>query len=144
MKTTARFISITLIIVATLTLTGCTHNNGDIGIWFGTWHVTDITADGKALTWDGDYFFQFQSSIFRVSQVTDHETSVESYGTWSEDDDASTLTVNFVDSSVYYLYVPGFDTDNQFTVTRTSSSQVTFTRMANNGVTYAYSLKKQP
>jgi len=142
----ARHCNFTLLLVATITLwlTGCTRNNGDIGIWFGTWHVTSITADGAAVNYEGDYFFQFQTTVFRVSRVTDHEESVESFGTWSEDEDASTLTVNFVDPDVYYLYVPGFDTVNAFHVTRMSSSQVTFTRTADDGVTYVYSLKKQP
>jgi len=45
---------------------------------------------------------------------------------------------------VYYLYVPGFGTANAFDVTRKSSSQVTLTRTADDGVTYVYTLKKQP
>ena len=35
----------TLIALLTLVgLSGCTHNDGDIGIWFGTWMVEDITG----------------------------------------------------------------------------------------------------
>ena len=35
-------------------MSGCTHNNGDIGPWFGTWQVTGIDADGAPLAeYDG-------------------------------------------------------------------------------------------
>jgi len=141
---TMKTIRLLTTLLAALALTACTHNNGDIGIWFGTWHVTTITANGTPVAYDGDYFFQFQSSVFRVCLVQQHEQTTESYGTWSEADDGTTMSINFVDPQVYYLYVPGFETSNVFTVSRGGSSQATFTRTAADGVTYVYALNKQP
>jgi len=142
MRTARRLALTAVVMMAAVVLTGCTHNDGDIGIWFGTWHVETITADGAAVDVDGDYFFQFQSSVFRVSLVQEHEQSVESYGTWSEGD--GTMTISFPDASVYYLYVPGLETVNAMTVARQSSSRVTMTHTAGDGVKYVYELKKQP
>ena len=63
-------------------LSACTRNHGDIGIWFGTWHIDSITVDDVPVQVEGDYFFQFQSTVFRVCRVYGHENLVESFGTW--------------------------------------------------------------
>ena len=125
-----------------LLLSACTRNHGDIGIWFGTWHVEQITAAGTPVNVEGDYFFQFQSKVFRVSQVYGHEQLVESFGTW--DENGSTMTVDFPDPTVYYIVMPGLEAHNSFTVTTASSHDVTFTKTDVNGTIYAYRLKKQP
>ena len=131
-----------------LVLGSCTRNHGDIGPWFGTWHVESITASGSIyqdivpVEVEGDYFFQFQSKVFRVSQVTDHERTVESFGTWDENGDK--MTIDFPDESVFYIVMPGLEAHNNFTVTTTSSRDVTFTKTDNTGVIYTYRLKKQP
>jgi hypothetical protein len=131
-----------------LALGSCTRNHGDIGIWFGTWHVESITAAGDIYQYivpvdiEGDYFFQFQSKVFRVSQVTEREQLVESFGTWVENGDI--MTIDFPDPTVYYIRVPGFEVHNTFTVTTTSSREVTFTKTDATGTTFAYHLKRQP
>ena len=138
MKKTLFIISV----LSVLVLASCTRNHGDIGIWFGTWHVEQITADGTPVNVEGDYFFQFQSKVFRVSQVYGHEQLVESYGTWDENGDR--MTVSFPDPTTYYIEMPGLESHNDFTVTTTSSREVTFTKTDANGTTFAYHLKKQP
>ena len=125
-----------------LVLGSCTRNHGDIGPWFGTWHVESISAGGMPITFEGDYFFQFQSKVFRVSQVTGHENTVESFGTWDENSDK--MTIDFPDPDVFYIVMPGLEAHNEFTVTTTSSRNVTFTKTDNTGVIYTYYLKKQP
>ena len=120
----------------------CTRNHGDIGIWFGTWHVESITASGTPVTVEGDYFFQFQSHVFRVSLVRDHEQVVESFGAWEENEDGRTMTISFPDPDTYYIQMPGLDTDNHFTVTRDSSHEVTFTKTDTTGTSFTYHLKK--
>ena len=130
--------------MAVLLLSACTRNHGDIGIWFGTWHVEQITADGNPQNVEGDYFFQFQSKVFRVSRVSGHEQLVESFGTWDESEDGNTMTISFPDPNVYYIDMPGLEVNNAFTVTRTSSSDITFTKTDAEGTTYTYHLKKQP
>lgn len=138
MKKTLFIISI----LSVLVLASCTRNHGDIGIWFGTWHVEQITAGGTPVNVEGDYFFQFQSHVFKVTQVSGHEQTVESYGTWTEDDDAMTIT--FPDPAVYYIVMPGLEATNDFRVTTTSSREVTLTKSDAAGTSYAYRLKKQP
>ena len=68
----------------------------------------------------------------------------ESYGTWEESEDGLKMTVSFPDPTVYYIYMPGLETNNAFTVTRTSSSDVTFTKTDSDGTPYTYHLRKQP
>ena len=125
-----------------LALGSCTRNHGDIGPWFGTWHVESITAGGTPISVEGDYFFQFQSKVFRVSLVTDRDKLVESFGTWEEND--GKMTISFPDPSVFYIEMPGLETHNNFTVTTTSSKEVTFTKTDATGTTFAYHLKRQP
>ena len=133
---------ITIICAIMLMLGACTRNHGDIGIWFGTWHVEKITADGTPVNVEGDYFFQFQNKVFRVSQVYGHEQLVESFGTWDENGDK--MTVSFPDPSVYYILMPGLENHNEFTVARNSSKEISFTKTYSDGSIYVYHLKKQP
>ena len=100
-------------LIALLLMASCTRNHGDIGPWFGTWHVEQITAAGTPVNVEGDYFFQFQNKVFRVSQVYGHEQLVESFGTWSED--GNTMTVDFLDPTVFYIDMPGLEAHNAFT-----------------------------
>ena len=130
-------------LIAVLLLGSCTRNHGDIGIWFGTWHVEQITAGGTRVNVEGDYFFQFQNKVFRVSQVYGHEQLVESFGTW-EETDGNKMTISFPDPTVYYIDMPGLESHNDFTFTTTSSSDVTFTKTTADGTPYTYHLKKQP
>ena len=134
--------------ILSLTLGSCTRNHGDIGPWFGTWHVESITRGGDnyqyigPIDFEGDYFFQFQSKVFRVSLVTDRDKVVESFGTWEEND--GKMTINFPDPSVFYIEMPGLEAHNDFTVATTSSREITFTKTDATGTTFAYRLKKQP
>ena len=141
MKKTTIYI---LSVIAVLLLSACTRNHGDIGIWFGTWHVEQITAGGTPVNVEGDYFFQFQNKVFRVSQVYGHEQLVESFGTWDESEDGNTMTITFPDPSVFYIVMPGLETVNLFTVKRTSSREITFAKTDKQGTLYTYRLKKQP
>ena len=137
--------SLYIITLFTLLLLGsCTRNHGDIGIWFGTWHVDHITAGDTTVNVEGNYFFQFQSKIFRVSHVGPHQQVVESYGTWEESEDGSKMNISFPDPNVYYIIMPGLEEENHFTVTRASSSDITFTKADSTGLIYSYHLKKQP
>ena len=145
MKKTLLYISLLTVV---LVLGSCTRNHGDIGIWFGTWHVESIVKAGGIYQYivpvevEGDYFFQFQSKVFRVSQVKEHNQLVESFGTWEENGDKMTIT--FPDPDVFYVEMPGMESYNDFTVTNISSKEVTFTKSDITGVTYSYHLKKQP
>ena len=142
MKRTLLYIS--LLIMVVMSLGSCTRNHGDIGIWFGTWHVEQITAGGTPVNVEGDYFFQFQNKVFRVSKVYGHEQLVESFGIWDENEEIGKMAVDFPDPTVYYIEMPGLEVHNEFTITRNSSKEITFTKKTNDGIEYAYRLKKQP
>ena len=133
---------ITIICTVMILLSACTRNHGDIGIWFGTWHVESITVDDVPAQVEGDYFFQFQSTVFRVSQVYGHEQLVESFGTWEECD--GKMTISFPDPDVFYIQMPGLEAHNDFIVTTTSSREVIFSRVTTTGATVTYHLHKQP
>ena len=134
--------------ILSLALGSCTRNHGDIGPWFGTWHVESITAQGGIYQYivpvdvEGDYFFQFQSKVFRVSLVSERNKLVESFGTWDEND--GKMTITFPDPDVFYIEMPGLEAYNDFTVTTTSSREVTFTKTDATGTTFAYHLERQP
>ena len=91
-----------LSLVALLGLTACTHNDGDIGIWFGTWQIEDITGAtsdfGQARTDNVDYYIQFQGEICTVMCISSMHDQVVDYGTWHEDGD--NLTISFPDREV--------------------------------------------
>lgn len=129
-----------LCLLGLFALSACTRNHGDIGVWFGTWHVESVTAGGTPVNVVGDYFFQFQSTVFRVSQVYGHEQLVESFGTWEEQ--GSTMTIDFPDSDVFYIQMPGLESHNAFTMSDVSSKKATFTKVDATGVNYTYQLKK--
>ena len=97
------------ILIALLTLVGlcsCTHNDGDIGIWFGTWQVEQIIRDGEKVP-DTYYnpaiaplYFQFQGDMVTVRHTGAlHDERVD-YGTWVEGE--GTLDISFPDSTVAY------------------------------------------
>ena len=136
-------LNILLIILMAMSLGSCTRNHGDIGIWFGTWQVEQITEGGVPKSVDGNYFFQFQNKVFRVSKVSGHDDLIESFGTWEENGDK--MTISFPDPNVFYIQMPGLEVHNDFTVTTTSSREVTFTKTeSTTGTIYTYRLRKNP
>ncbi len=82
-------------------LTGCTHHNGDIGPYFGTWHVEKMTIDGADdQAYGKNLFFKFQSDVICMVVVNDAEhTRSEYWGTWSEEGDKLTLKYTYGDDS---------------------------------------------
>ena len=138
-----------LSIVVLFALSACTRNHGDIGIWFGTWHVESIIKAGGIyqyivpVDYEGDYFFQFQNKVFRVSLVGDHEQIVESFGTWN-DSESGKMVIDFPDPDVFYIQMPGLASHNTFTIVHSTSREVTLEKVTDDGTNYTYYLKKQP
>lgn len=76
------------LLLAAAAATGCTHNDGDIGPWFGCWAMPEMTVDGQcpdgfdptATVWE------FQSDLVRISLLgSHHDVDAQSWGTWHED-----------------------------------------------------------
>ena len=83
---------ILIALLALVGLSGCTHNEGDIGPWFGTWMVEDITG--------GASDFEFQGKMCTVIYIDNKHNQLVDYGTWSEDGDK--MTISFPDENVAY------------------------------------------
>ena len=75
---------ITLLIAILLpVIAGCTRNDGDIGTWFGSWKLERITIDGLIdEKYQGDIFWQFQSSVFCMRKILPYNEHEERWGTW--------------------------------------------------------------
>ena len=97
MKRLAKHIILTVALL--LSLSSCTHNNGDIGYWFGLWHLDSIEVDGTLdADYDGDTYLMFQGKVFCIRIVDDvNHSYIESYARWQESDDHQSMTVSFVD-----------------------------------------------
>lgn len=140
--------NITLAIFALIALSGCTKNNGDIGHWFGLWHVDKIEIDGiDDPAYDGNFYFLFQNHVFCIRWVDEnnHE-SAESYARWQEDDNGQTMTVSFVDSN-YSPTINGdvppthFSDINNFNVITLNNEKMKLQLIdADTGITYTYHL----
>ena len=88
-----------ILLAAMLMVASCTTNNGDIGPWFGTWRVTEITTDGVAdADYRGNMFFKFQSTVFEMLLVHDDHGTENRFGIWN-DDGKGNLTVSFPDAN---------------------------------------------
>lgn len=142
MKTAYKILTI---VALTAFFASCTHNNGDIGPWFGTWHVETIETDGMVRSdYSGGYFFQFQSTVFcvRYSDEVRNEYQ-ESFGRWSED--ANTLTITFPDPAVAYLdFSAVLDKDNHFAVVERGNKRMVLTRTDVAGHSHRLTLRKIP
>lgn len=140
----------TLIIslLSVIMLSGCMHNNGDIGNYFGTWKVSTINVDGVD---DPEYkeniFFQFQSDVFRLVQNRTQNDITEYFGTWSETDNIILLKLNYKvnpESEVYQIppitrLIKG---DNIIAVKHERNNRMIWT-FSSDGQTIIYTLKKQ-
>ena len=72
----------------TALLTACTHNDGDINGWYGTWHIDTMeyaSGHDSSLPTDADIYLQFQSSVVCMRYTDPLHNDGESYGSWSED-----------------------------------------------------------
>ena len=92
---------IILALAAIISLSGCSHNNGDIGYWLGLWHLDSIEIDGTPVThYDGNTYFMFQGKVFCIRCVDEaHQSYIESYAQWHESDDHQHVTLTFADEN---------------------------------------------
>ena len=98
---------ISTLILAIMSLCGCTCNDGDIGNWFGTWHLDEMTIGGETDTsYGGDLFWQFQNNVFCMRKVTEYHEYYPRWGTWAEID-GKTLRLDFTHHDD--KYPPGSD-----------------------------------
>jgi hypothetical protein len=78
-----------LIFALVIALTGCRTNNGDIGVYYGSWALKSVTIDGVEDTaWSSDNMWttwSFQNNVICISRTNDLQDMDTRWGTWSED-----------------------------------------------------------
>lgn len=135
-------------------LSGCTHNNGNIGDWFGRWQIMEIKVDGVAMSgYEPVYFLDFQNNILRGIEVGDdgYDRNTRTfYGTWKEvGDNAVSFDFNHRQDDGTWNYTPfpilHFPSDGAFnlSVVDKSSTKRTLIYNAPDGVEYSYVLRKR-
>lgn len=139
-----RFLNIALVALVAAIATGCTHNNGDIGRWFGLWRVVSITVNGSNNgNYTGNIFFAFQSTTFEQKKVNDDHGVAQMIGEWREDGDA--LIITFPYDRYYPIdgYMIGGGEENRLTVSGGSDNKhLQLSLITPAGSTVVYSLEK--
>lgn len=121
MKTTRFSIIAALAIAIASLVASCTHNNGDIGPWFGTWHVEKMVVDGiDNPNFPDSVFFQFQSYVFCMRRIYPHQQYYAAFGTW-EDLGNNSLRIVFPDTAMRPIAEVGFDSATTLKVEQLSS-----------------------
>lgn len=128
------------VLVLLLFCGSCLHNGSDIGAWYGTWHVDEVTCEGAQASYDGDYIFQFQNAIVRMGWQNALHDNAECFGNWQEGDD-DTFTMTFPLDDMEPLALPGIERENFFAIEAKTSSRVVLRKVTPEGL-YRYTLKK--
>ena len=137
--------TLVIMVASMLAMTSCTHNNGDIGMWFGTWHVEQVDMDGSPIDgYMGNSFFQFQSTVFQLRYTDELHTEMQTVGRW--EDLGNEINVTFPDERLVWVHLYGIDMSkdavNRFKVESHSGKDLVLTLPSTNGHTYRYHLKK--
>lgn len=93
-------LSLLVIAVSFIAVPGCRMNNGDIGVLYGIWTVTEVKVDGQI--YDGwkiagydDSFFQFQNNICFITRTNDLYDSETQVCTWEWKERDTEIALNF-------------------------------------------------
>ncbi|MDE6534892.1 MAG: lipocalin-like domain-containing protein [Muribaculaceae bacterium] len=90
-----RRLTLLLIGFVALLTASCTHNNGDIGFWFGTWQCEEITIDGvKKTDYTRNMFFKFQTNVCDIVVTYPHNEYRQRFAEFKEHNDG-TITLDF-------------------------------------------------
>ena len=88
-------------IAATAIIAACTHNDGNIGDWFGAWKLREITINGTPdAAYGGNMFWKFQSATIEICVLDEYHGRTDSWGSWEEVTSSSgkVLRLNFTHS----------------------------------------------
>lgn len=129
--------------VLLLTLTSCTHNNGDIGPLFGQWKLVSIDAQGVEIpAYDGDVFWSFQDSAIQILSRTDQHEFEQRYGNWSLTDNDTKLVLTFPDDRWPAPQAIGLKETSVLRVITLTSRDAVFELSDNDGMSITYTLRK--
>lgn len=147
------------VLVAACVFGGCTRNNGDIGDWFGTWQMTEVTADGVAeYGYEANVFWKFQNdviSLVRVNTGVGEHSRNQVWGTWADEDDYLYLDFTYSEDATpgdpngTNQYIPLEETHlpygevSALRIDSRKGGEMRLKYQAADGVAYMYTLKKQ-
>lgn len=84
---TKRIFNAIIAVMAIVLLSACTHNDGNIGHWFGSWKLRQITINGENdEAYQGNVFWKFQSEVVQMSQLSSYHGRTDAWGSWKEVD----------------------------------------------------------
>ncbi|MBQ2563822.1 MAG: lipocalin-like domain-containing protein [Muribaculaceae bacterium] len=139
-----------LMLLAIVAMSSCTKNNGDIGYWFGLWHLDSIELNGEVdNNYNGCYYFKFQNKVFCLSWVdeTTHDY-IEQFAQWEASAGDKSLTVNFIDDHFSPNFGDTFPSNymatvNDFNVLTLNNTTMILTRVdEETAVTVTYHLTR--
>ena len=129
-------------VVAVVMLGSCTHNNGDIGDWFGTWRVTSIEVDNQPVeNYGGGLFWMFQNDLICLSYTTEgmYHNYSRCWGRWAEEGNTLTFDFSYTSTEDEYksYYEPQkesyfIDGVNRMTMTERKSNSMTLQMLRYN------------
>ena len=91
------YISSLFVLILSLCV-GCTHNNGDIGPFFGKWKMQRMTINGvDDASYKCNVFWSFQSSTIGFIRVVSDTRYNDTFGNWAVDDAYTTMRLSFPD-----------------------------------------------
>lgn len=142
-----------------LCLTSCTQPDGNIGDWFGSWHLEEILINGEV---DPDYrqyreennsmqvMVSFQGKVFNMSYLNGPEI----YGSWSYAGEVLTLIASYNAGSGYQystfnpyptvLHFPADEEQIEITVTEINGKTMQWQYIDQNGRLLTYNFRKYP
>lgn len=132
-------------------LCGCTHNNGDIGPFFGMWKLSELTINGEVdPDYKGNVVWKFQASAVSMLRILEHHEAFECYGTWAVVDERVQMQFIYHDNSDpdgTWKYAPLPETylpSGTFAleIVRLSSGRMHLAYLAPDGNVYEYKLEK--
>ena len=147
-----------LLMISVIMLSGCTHPDGDIGEWFGSWHVEEIIINGEL---DETYaqnreenrlqvMVNFQGKIFNMAYIE----GTEIYGSWSYAGEVLTLVASYNAGSgngtslfepfPTVLHFPADVEQVEITVTYINGKTMQWQLIDQSGRLITYNLKKYP
>ncbi|MCH5217386.1 MAG: hypothetical protein J1F07_02350 [Muribaculaceae bacterium] len=151
MKKTLNILAVLILLLAA---PGCTRPDGDIGVWFGSWHLESIMIDGvseQSYADNPEIMFNFQGKVFNAAYME----RAEIYGEWSYAGETLTLIASFQAGSganLSYLFDPfpvamhfpqGVD-QLEITVTRLTSDIMQWQYTDQYGRMLTYNFRKYP
>lgn len=132
-------------------LWSCSHNNGDIGVWFGQYKLEQLDVDGEAdEEYGGNIFWSFQNQVMMITEIDSEFDSSNTFCRWEEKDGCLILNFDNTDYSgndSNYLYTPpeilrfSLTSPNILTIDSSHSGKIILT-LTTPAHTLTYHLKK--